>query len=148
MIRLFTPAFLFVFGLIVSIYSYQTYGDFHDFGAAFYPTIIGGLVSLFGLIDFGMELKIKGKYIFQSFDLKQDGKIILLLTLTILFYLIAVEYLGFILTTAIILIALTLPFLKSHRLSTALFLFVLAIGIYFLFAKVLMVPLASGVLFE
>lgn len=148
MIRLFTPIVLFIFGLIVSIYSYQTYGDFSEYGAAFYPTVIGAIVAIFGLIDFGMEVKIKGKYVFQNFDLIQDGKIILLMTAVVGFYIFTVDYLGFILTTSLILIALTLPLLGKHKILTALFLVVLAVGIYLLFAKVLLVGLPNGIFFE
>ncbi|WP_439236185.1 tripartite tricarboxylate transporter TctB family protein [Lonepinella koalarum] len=148
MIRLLTPVILLIFGLIISGYSYYTYGDFSDYGAAFYPTIIGFLVAFFSLIDFVMELKLKGKYIFQHFDLVQDGKIILLLSGVVLFYLISSEYLGFVISVAIILNVLSMPFLTKNRVLVSLFLIMLSIGIYLLFAKVLLVGLPTGTLFE
>lgn len=148
MIRLITPFILVLFGLVVSVYSYTAYGDFSEYGAAFYPTIVGGLVSLFALIDFGMEMRMKGKAVVQSFSLSRDGKVILLMTGVVFFYLFCVEYLGFILTVSIILIALTLPLLKTGKISTALFLVLLSVGIYYLFARVLLVSLPGGVWFE
>ncbi|MDH2927787.1 MULTISPECIES: tripartite tricarboxylate transporter TctB family protein [Lonepinella] len=148
MIRLLTPVILLIFGLIISGYSYYTYGDFSDYGAAFYPTIIGFLVSFFGLIDFIMEVKLRDKYIFQSFDWLQDGKVILAISVIVLFYLFSSEYVGFILSVAIILNVLTQPFLEKNRLFIGSLLFLLSIGIYFLFAKVLLVGLPSGMLFE
>lgn len=148
MIRLITPFILILFGLAVSVYSYTAYGDFADYGAAFYPTVIGGLVSFFALIDFGMEMRMKGKAVVQSFSLSRDGKVILLMAGVVFFYLFCVEYLGFILTVSIILIALTLPLLKTGKISTALFLVLLAVGIYYLFARVLLVSLPGGVWFE
>lgn len=148
MIRLITPFILFLFGLCVSIYSYQTYGDFAQYGAAFYPTVIGVLVVFFSLIDFIMELKLKGKYVFQHFDLIQDGKAILLIIAVVSFYIFMTDYLGFVLTTFLILTTLTLPLLKTRKLLTVLFLFALSIGIYFLFAKILLVGLPIGILFE
>ncbi|PVX39686.1 tripartite tricarboxylate transporter TctB family protein [Pasteurella langaaensis DSM 22999] len=148
MIRLFTPIFLFIFGLIVSVYSYQAYGDFSEYGAAFYPTVIGVILAFFGFIDFIMEIKLKGKYVFQSFDLIQDGKIILLITAVIGFYILTVDYLGFVLTTTLILCFLTLPFMVKNKILIAVLLFILAIGIYLLFAKLLLVGLPGGILFE
>lgn len=148
MFRLVTPLILFLFGLLIAIYSYQTYGDFAEYGAAFYPTIIGILVAFFGLVDFIMELRIKGKYVFQNFDLVQDGKIILLMIGIVGFYIGVSDYLGFVITTSLILIFMTLPFIKKHKILTALFLFILSIGIYLLFAKVLLVGLPAGALFE
>ncbi|AAU36887.1 MULTISPECIES: tripartite tricarboxylate transporter TctB family protein [Basfia] len=148
MFRLITPIALFFFGLFVSIYSYQSYGDFAEYGAAFYPTAVGVLVSFFSLVDFIMELRIKDKYVFQHFDFFQDGKIILLIIAIISFYIFVADYLGFIITTSLILIFLTLPFLEKYKLLTALLLIILSIGIYLLFARVLLVGLPSGIIFE
>lgn len=148
MFRLATPLILFLFGLLIAVYSYRAYGDFAEYGAAFYPTVIGSLVAFFGLVDFVMEVKIKGKYVFQNFDWVQDGKIMLLMIGVVVFYIGASDYLGFVITTSLILIVMTLPLIKKHKMLTALFLFILSIGIYFLFAGVLLVGLPRGVLFE
>ncbi|HBO38820.1 MAG TPA: hypothetical protein DD638_09175 [Pasteurellaceae bacterium] len=148
MFRLLTPLFIFSFGLIVSVYSYITYADFSTYGAAFYPTIIGGAVAFFALLDFVMELKLRNKYVVQIINVKQDIKIIGIMVATVLFYIASVDYLGFILTTSLILLCLTLPLLKKQRIMTAVFLIILAVGIYLLFAKVLQVSLPSGILFE
>jgi hypothetical protein len=148
MVRLITPFILCLFGIVVSVYSYITYADFTSYGAAFYPTVIGAFVSIFSLIDLGMEIKMKSKYVFQSFNLSQDCKIILLIIGVIFFYIFCVEYLGFIITVSIILITLTLPLLKTGKILTALFLIILSVGIYYLFARVLLVNLPSGIWFE
>ncbi len=148
MFRLLTPLFIFSFGLIISFYSYVTYADFDTYGAAFYPTVVGALVALFALLDFVMEFKLRKKYVFQIFNVAQDVKIIGIMIGTVLFYVITIDYLGFILTTSLILVALTLPLIKKQRLITTIFLVLLAIGIYLLFAKVLLVPLPDGLLFE
>ena len=78
----------------------------------------------------------------------QDGKIILLMIGIVGFYIGVSDYLGFVITTSLILIFMTLPFIKKHKILTALFLFILSIGIYLLFAKVLLVGLPAGALFE
>ena len=148
MFRLLTPLFIFSFGLIIAVYSYITYADFDSYGAAFYPTIVGGLVALFALIDFMMELNLRKKHAFQIINVIQDIKIIILIIGVVLFYIVAIDYLGFILTTALILIGLAVPLLKKHRITTSVFLILLATGIYLLFAKVLLVPLPNGILFE
>ncbi len=148
MVRLITPLLLLVFGITISFYSYQTYGDFNEYGAAFYPTIIGGLVAVFGFVDFVMEMKIKGKYVFQHFNSVQDSKALLLIVAVVLFYLFVSEIAGFVITTATVLLALTLPLIKSRKIFTALFLIALSYGIYLLFAQVLMVSLPSGTLLD
>ena len=148
MFRLLTPLFIFSFGLIIAVYSYITYADFDSYGAAFYPTIVGGLVALFALIDFLMEFKLRKNHIVDIISAIQDIKIIGLMAGVVLLYTIAIDYLGFILTTALILIGLAVPLLKKHRITTSVFLILLAVGIYLLFAKVLLVPLPNGILFE
>lgn len=148
MVRLITPFILCIFGLIISVYSYNTYTDFASYGAAFYPTIIGTLVSFFALIDFIIEVKMKDKYVFSRFNLSQDGSIILFVCGIVFFYILCSDYIGFILTTSIMLIVLTLPFLKTGKILTALFLIILSVGIYYLFARVLLVSLPDGLLFE
>ena len=146
MFRLFTPIILSVFGLWIAIYSYIKYADFKTYGAAFYPTIIGFLVFLFAILDFLMELKIKNKNL--NFNLSIDGKFILLIAAVVIFYIVAANYLGFILTTAIILNAMVLPLVKKNKIFIGAFLIILSIGIYLLFAKVLLVGLPSGILFK
>lgn len=148
MVRLITPFILCIFGLIISVYSYNTYTDFASYGAAFYPTIIGTLVSFFALIDFIIEVKMKDKYVFSRFNLSQDGSIILFVCGIVFFYILCSDYIGFILTTSIMLIVLTLPFLKTGKILTALFLIILSVGIYYLFARVLLVSLPDGLLFQ
>ncbi|KGQ49109.1 tripartite tricarboxylate transporter TctB family protein [Gallibacterium anatis] len=147
MLRLLTPLFIFILGLTISLYSYYTYADFSSYGAAFFPTIIGIFVSFFSIIDFLMELKIRNKYIFQSFNFKRDILSTLLIITLIFSYLIVSEYIGFILTCSLILITLTIPLLKTKKLITTIFLIILSISIYILFAKVLLVSLPTGILF-
>lgn len=147
MLRLLTPLFIFILGLTISLYSYYTYADFSSYGAAFFPTIIGIFVSFFSIIDFLMELKIRNKYIFQSFNFKRDILSTLLIITLIFSYLIVSEYIGFILTCSLILIILTIPLLKTKKLITTIFLIILSIAIYILFAKVLLVSLPTGILF-
>jgi putative tricarboxylic transport membrane protein len=148
MVRLLTPFILFIFGLIISIYSYITYADFDSYGAAFYPTIIGGLVSSFSLVDFFMELKMKKAYVFQSFNFYRELMAVIFVLGAILFYILFSDVLGFILTVSFILIAMSAPLVKKNKVLTAIFLVFVAIAIYLLFAKILQVSLPAGVLFE
>lgn len=148
MIRILTPLLILTISLIISIYSYYTYGDFTSYGAAFYPTIIGGILCIFSLIDFFMELNLKKKYIFKKIDIKKDIFSGSLIIITIIFYIIASNFLGFILTTSIILISLTIPFIKNRKVITTIFLIFLSFAIYFLFAKILLVSLPNGIFFE
>ncbi|MGY6773040.1 tripartite tricarboxylate transporter TctB family protein [Gallibacterium sp. ZY190522] len=147
MLRLLTPLFIFILGLTISLYSYYTYADFSNYGAAFFPTIVGFLLSSFSIIDFLIELNIKNKYIFQSFNIKNDIMSILLTTSLIITYIFISKYIGFILTCSLILISFTIPLLKQKKLITAIFLIILSIAIYILFGKVLLVSLPTGILF-
>jgi putative tricarboxylic transport membrane protein len=65
----------------------------------------------------------------------------------ILFYIFAVDYLGFIFTASLIMLTLFFSFLKKYRLVAALGAIALSIGIYFLFSRVLLVPLPAGNVF-
>lgn len=147
MIRFITPIILILFGLIISIYSYCTYGDFHSYGAAFFPTIIGGCVAAFAMLDLIIEISIRNKYVFQNINFKKDLKVIFGISLVILFYIFLSDLLGFVVTTSILLMGLTLPFVKKNRLILAIFLIILSILINLLFAKVLLVPLPEGIFF-
>ena len=129
MVRLLTPFILFIFGLIISIYSYITYADFDSYGAAFYPTIIGGLVSSFSLVDFFMELKMKKAYVFQSFNFYRELMAVIFVLGAILFYILFSDVLGFILTVSFILIAMSAPLVKKNKVLTAIFLVFVAIAI-------------------
>lgn len=148
MIRLLTPAVLLIFGLIISIYSYSTYADFDTYGAAYYPTIIGALVSIFSFIDFIMELKMKKTYVFQSFNLSREVLAVCFVAAAILLYIFLADVLGFVLTTSLIIIFMAIPLVKKQKILTALFLIVVAVLIYLLFAKVLQVSLPVGLFFE
>ncbi|MDD0824066.1 tripartite tricarboxylate transporter TctB family protein [Mannheimia sp. AT1] len=148
MIRFITPVLLCIFGSIIAIYSYTTYGDFDSYGAAFFPTIIGVCVVVFSLLDLIIEISIRNKYVFQNFNIKQDVKVILAISFSVLFYIFASDFIGFVATTSLILLGLTLPFVNKNRLILTIFLIILSILIYLLFAKVLLVPLPDGTLFS
>ncbi|KAE9528386.1 tripartite tricarboxylate transporter TctB family protein [Testudinibacter aquarius] len=148
MIRLFIPIVLLIFGLIISIYSYSTYGDFDSYGAAYYPTIIGALVSVFSFVDFIMELKMKKTYVFQSFNFSREIIAVCFVVIAVLFYIFLADVLGFVITTSLILIFMAVPLVKKQKVFTALFLIVVATLIYLLFAKVLQVSLPVGLFFE
>lgn len=148
MVRLLTPFILFIFGLIISIYSYLTYADFDTYGAAFYPTIIGGLVSSFSLIDFLMELNMRKSYVFRSFNFYRELLAMIVVAGGVLFYILLSDILGFILTVSLILIMMSVSLVKKNKILTAIFLVFVAMAIYLLFAKVLQVSLPAGILFE
>lgn len=147
MLRLFIPISLFLFGLTLASYSYFAYQDFFEYGASFYPVIIGGVTALLACIDFLFELKNSHKYIYQRLNLRKDLKIISVICVMVLFYIMATDYLGFILTSTLILSSLVLPRIATHKLFTLLLLLMISIGIYFLFANILLVPLPIGIFF-
>ncbi|MDU8924808.1 tripartite tricarboxylate transporter TctB family protein [Pasteurellaceae bacterium LIM206] len=148
MIRLFIPFILFFFGLVISAYSYITYADFASYGAAFYPTIIGILVAVFSVIDFLMEVNMRKEYVFQSINIRRELLAVSFVFVSIVFYVLCSDILGFIITTSLILILMTIPLIKTHKFSTALFLILVSVGIYLLFAQVLQVSLPQGILLE
>ncbi|TNG89287.1 tripartite tricarboxylate transporter TctB family protein, partial [Pasteurellaceae bacterium USgator41] len=126
----------------------STYGDFDSYGAAYYPTIIGALVSVFSFVDFIMELKMKKTYVFQSFNFSREIIAVCFVAIAILFYIFLADVLGFVITTSLILIFMAIPLVKKQKVFTALFLIVVATLIYLLFAKVLQVSLPVGLFFE
>lgn len=148
MLRLLTPILIFLLGLSISIYSYITYSDFNSYGAAFFPTIIGILLSLFSIIDFFMELKLKNKYVFQSINLKRNTIGICIVSFSILSYIVFSHFIGFVLTVSLILNFLIIPLLDKNKTIVSIFLIALSLGIYSVFSKILLVSLPSGILFN
>lgn len=88
-----------------------------------------------------MELKMRKNYVFQSFNIRREIQSVGLVFCVILFYILLAGVLGFITTASLILLIMTLPLIKTNRISTALLLIFFVIGIYLLFYKVLQVPL-------
>lgn len=88
-----------------------------------------------------MELKMRKNYVFQSFNISREIQSVGLVFCVILFYILLADVFGFITTASLILLIMTLPLIKTNRISTALLLIFFVIGIYLLFYKVLQVPL-------
>ena len=119
------------FGLFLIVYSAYSLGDFSEYGAAFMPSIIGG-----GMIIFSRD---------QESDIPlvswHEIKFVLLIIGIILFYVLASDYLGFILTGLII----TAPLMMKYATTKPIYSFIISasvvLGVYYLFTAVLLVPL-------
>ena len=125
------------FGLFLIVYSAYSLGDFNEYGAAFMPSIIGGGMIIFSLIDIfsrDQESDI-------LFVLWHKIKFILLIIAIFLFYVFASDYLGFILTGLII----TAPLMMKYATTKPIYSFIISasvvLGVYYLFTAVLLVPL-------
>ncbi|KLU19269.1 tripartite tricarboxylate transporter TctB family protein [Proteus cibarius] len=125
------------FGLFLIVYSAYSLGDFSEYGAAFMPSIIGGGMIIFSLIDiFSRD---------QESDIPlvswHEIKFVLLIIGIILFYVFASDYLGFILTGLII----TAPLMMKYAITKPIYSFIISasvvLGVYYLFTAVLLVPL-------
>lgn len=145
-LSLLTPLLFLLFGGFISVYSYRTFGDIGSFGAGFMPAAVGGLMVLFSLLDFVITWVKRDTGSFSGSRLRDIASLLLVSGL-IIFYIYAVEYLGFILTSSLIMLGLLLYFLDSHRLIASCGAVMLSAGIYYLFSRILLVPLPAGSLF-
>ncbi|MEL4889228.1 tripartite tricarboxylate transporter TctB family protein [Pectobacterium betavasculorum] len=139
------PLIFLLFGLSVAAYAFIELGDVATFGAGFMPAITGILIGLLSSLDF-ITVRLKADAS-SSGTARRDILSVVLVACTVIFYIYIVDIIGFIFTTSLIMAGLFVFFLPQHRLPAAVAAVVLSTGIYYLFSKVLLVPLPAGILF-
>ena len=142
---------LLVFGAVVVIHSQTSFPGLpgQDYGPAFFPTIIGSLLGACGVV-----LIIGGVATRREVGLVTLGEWassprhrmnFLMVIVALVFYILVVDFLGFVPTSLIITTVLMLRF--GVKILPSL---VMAVGstivIHFLFYKVLLVPLPWGIM--
>lgn len=108
------------------------------------PAFVGVGIIIFSLLEFSIKAVKKSRSL-PNKTMTITGSVIVITP--IIFYLLFVDYLGFIITTSIILFSLMLKFIKTHRIWMTILAIVFSSLIYLLFAKVLLVALPAGKLF-
>lgn len=147
-LSLLTPLLFLLFGGFIAIYSYRTFGDIGSFGAGFMPAAIGGLMVFFSLLDLLITwLKRATDVSSDAGAFWRDIGSIALVSGLIIFYICAVDTLGFMLTSSLMMLVLLLRFLEGHRIMVVVGAVALSAGIYYLFSSLLLVPLPAGSLF-
>lgn len=137
MIRHNIPSISFLFfGIFLIFYSQKTLNDFESFGAAFMPTLSGIGLIFFSLIDLKNSLNKK-----KIKKPTNDFRYVLLISFIVILYIILSNTLGFIITGVITTTPLMMKFSKQNKLKSILISFFLVLFIYYIFAKVLLVPL-------
>ncbi|MCV9879409.1 tripartite tricarboxylate transporter TctB family protein [Brenneria izbisi] len=145
-LSLLLPLIFLLFGAGVAAYAFIQLGDVAEFGAGFMPAILGCLMVLLSILDL-TTIRLKKEDNPASDNGKREIISVCLVALTVIFYIYFVELLGFILTTSLIMAGLLVFFLPKNKLIAALSAVGLSSGIYYLFSKLLLVPLPSGSLF-
>ncbi len=118
-------------------------------GPALFPTVLATLFAISGLV-----LTIKGflnkedrKLFKVTLQLRKGGALNMIATfLSVIFYVYAVETLGFLITMGIILLVLLL-LLKTKPVLACIIAILGTVVIYLIFAKGLLVPLPEGILY-
>ncbi|WJV54071.1 tripartite tricarboxylate transporter TctB family protein [Pectobacteriaceae bacterium CE70] len=141
---LISPVIFFAFGCFLLGYSQYVLRDIGNFGAGFMPAFVGVGIIIFSLLEFSIKAVKKSRSL-PNKTMTITGSVIVITP--IIFYLLFVDYLGFIITTSIILFSLMLKFIKTHRIWMTILAIVFSSLIYLLFAKVLLVALPAGKLF-
>lgn len=145
-LSLLIPLFLLAFGGFLVGYSHVAFGDAASYGAGFMPTIIGYLIIAFACLDFVICWKKRAE-IAPSTSAVGNFVNMLMVSGFILFYIFAVDTLGFVITASLIISSLFLIFLKKYRLIAVAGAVLLSVGVYLFFSRVLLVPLPAGSLF-
>ncbi len=143
--QLLLPLLFLLFGLSVAAYAFIELGDVATFGAGFMPAITGMLIALLSLLDF-ITVRLKAG-VSSSDTARRDILSVALVACAVIFYIYTVDVIGFIFTTSLIMAGLFIFFIPQHRLLSAVAAVVLSASIYYLFSKVLLVPLPAGILF-
>jgi putative tricarboxylic transport membrane protein len=139
-------SFLVVFGGAVLLYTrtFPAQPDGHP-GPEFFPNILAGLLILAGATLFVQGWR-KGQRLggLDPGELKGLGLVNVLLVLgSVVFYIYLSDFLGFLVTSFIILFGLA-KWLRVSLLNSLIAGVGVTLGIYVLFAKVLLVPLPWG----
>ncbi|HGN1267153.1 TPA: tripartite tricarboxylate transporter TctB family protein [Proteus mirabilis] len=126
-----------LFGLFLIIYSTYSLSDFSEYGAAFMPSLIGGGMIVFSLLD----IFAKKQQMDTPLVTWHEIKFVLLIIGIILFYVFFAEYLGFIVTGFIVITPLMMKYAKVKPIFSFIISAGIVLGVYYLFTAVLLVPL-------
>lgn len=128
---------MFFFGLFLIGYSTYSLGDFSEYGAAFMPSVVGGGIIIFSLTDM-MSRKNEDDTPLVTWH---EIKFVLIVSGLIVFYILCVDYLGFILTGMIITAPLMMKYARAKPIYSFIISLGVVVGVYYLFTAVLLVPL-------
>jgi len=117
---------------------------------SYYPRIVSYCLLGFGVLLFGLRLIAKKTDLSSETPLSESSKFnplnFLLITCTLAFYYFTLPWLGFVVSSAIVLIIL---FFLAKEKAVWVYLtlpVVLPLGLYFFFTKVANIPIPAGVL--
>lgn len=138
-----------ILGIVVFVHvqSFPSQGDGHP-GPSLFPSLLSGLFAVAGCVLIAQGLRIKNQPWFQrlpELDARGIGNIVMTL-LAIVFYILASETLGFLLTSFIIMFSL-MVMLKAKALHALPVATAMTLFIYLVFNKGLLVPLPRGLVF-
>jgi len=128
---------MFFFGLFLIGYSTYSLGDFSEYGAAFMPSVVGAGIIIFSLTDM-MSRKNEDDVPLVTWH---EIKFVLIVSGLIIFYILFVDYLGFILTGLIITAPLMMKYARAKAVYSLIISLGVVVGVYYLFTAVLLVPL-------
>jgi len=128
---------MFFFGLFLIGYSTYSLGDFSEYGAAFMPSVVGAGIIIFSLTDM-MSRKNEDDVPLVTWH---EIKFVLIVSGLIIFYILCVDYLGFILTGLIITAPLMMRYARAKAIYSLIISLGVVVGVYYLFTAVLLVPL-------
>ncbi|WP_249215907.1 tripartite tricarboxylate transporter TctB family protein [Citrobacter sp. JGM124] len=125
------------FGVFLIGYSTYSLGDFSEYGAAFMPSVVGGGIIIFSLTDMLSHKKEEDIPLVTWHEIKY----VIMIAGLIIFYILGVDYLGFILTGLIITAPLMMKYARTKAVYSFIISLVVVVGVYYLFTAVLLVPL-------
>jgi putative tricarboxylic transport membrane protein len=118
------------------------------FGASFFPSVVGGVLAFAGLA-LALSAVLRGEYkpYATAPEWIQSRKKLfsfILIILSVLFYIFAVEYIGFIVTIILIVFGLQV-WLGAGKVRSMLVAIGSSLVFYMIFSVLLRVPLQSGI---
>jgi len=125
------------FGFFLIGYSTYSLGDFSEYGAAFMPSVVGGGIIIFSLTDM-LSRKNEEDVPLVTWH---EMKFVLIISGLIIFYILCVDYLGFILTGLVITAPLMMKYARAKAIYSLIISLGVVVGVYYLFTAVLLVPL-------
>lgn len=128
---------MFFFGSFLIGYSTYSLGDFSEYGAAFMPSVVGAGIIIFSLTDM-LSRKNEDDVPLVTWH---EIKFVLIVSGLIIFYILFVDYLGFILTGLIITAPLMMKYARAKAIYSLIISLGVVVGVYYLFTAVLLVPL-------
>lgn len=147
---LLLPLLMLALGAGMLAYAFGVLADVAAYGAGFMPAVIGGLMVVLAVLDLAATARAPAAHTDGSAapSGRAQATGLALTTASVVFYLLAVDTLGFMLTGSLIVVALLAPLLQRHRLVTLALAVVAVAGVDYLFSRVLLVPLPAGSLFS